>query len=71
MALFVLAVIVFIIADITIRYIAKRVREKKVIQEREEALKVSLNLDFSREAKTLKRAEVENPKSRILWIDDE
>lgn len=71
MALFVLAVIVFIIADITIRYIAKRVREKKVLQEREEALKVSLNLDYSREAKTLKRAEVENPKARILCVDDE
>jgi CheY-like chemotaxis protein len=71
MALFVLAVIVFIIADITIRYIAKRVKEKKLIQEREEALKVSLKLDFSREAKTLKRAEVESPKARILCVDDE
>ena len=71
MVLFILAVIVFIIADITIRYIAKRVKEKKVLQEREEALKVSLNLDYSREAKTLKRAEVENPKARILCVDDE
>jgi len=71
MALFVIAVIVFIIADITIRYFAKRIREKKVQQEREKALKVSLNLDFSREAKTLKRAEVENPKARILCVDDE
>ncbi len=71
MALFVIAVIVFIIADITIRYIAKRVKDKKLIQEREEALKVSLKLDFSREAKTLKRAEVDNPKARILCVDDE
>ena len=71
MALFVLAVIVFIIADITIRYVAKKIREKKIVQEREEALQVSLNLDFSREAKTLKRAEVENPKARILCVDDE
>ena len=71
MALFVLAVIIFIIADITIRYIAKQVKEKKVLQEREEALKVSLNLDYSREAKTLKRAEVEDPKARILCVDDE
>ena len=47
------------------------VKEKKVHQERQEALKVSLNLDFSREAKTLKRAEVENPKARILCVDDE
>jgi CheY-like chemotaxis protein len=71
MALFVLAVIIFIIADITIRYVAKKMREKKVHEERAEALKVSLNLDFSREAKTLKRVEVENPKARILCVDDE
>lgn len=71
MALFVLAVIVFIIADITIRFIAKKISAKKILQEREEALKVSLNLDFSREAKTLKRAEVENPNARILCVDDE
>ena len=71
MALFIVAVIVFIIADLTIRYLAKRVKEKRLHQERSEALKVSLNLDFSREAKTLKRAEVENPKARILCVDDE
>jgi CheY-like chemotaxis protein/glycine cleavage system H lipoate-binding protein len=71
MALFILAVIVFIISDLLIRYIAKRIRENKVLQEREEALKVSLKLDVSREAKTLKRAEVEKPKARILCVDDE
>ena len=71
MALFILAVIIFVIADITIRNIAKKIQEKKVIQERAEVLKESLTLDFSREAKTLKRAEVENPKARILCVDDE
>jgi len=71
MALFVVAIIIFIIADIIIRYIAKKFREKKVQTAREEALKVSLNLDFSREAKTLKRAEVENPVARIICVDDE
>ena len=71
MALFILAVIVFVIADITIRNIAKRVQDKKIKQERAEVLKESLTLDFSREAKTLKRAEVENPKARILCVDDE
>ena len=71
MALFILAVIVFIIADLLIRYIAKKVRENKIMQEREEALKESIQLDFSMEAKTLKRAEVENPKARILCVDDE
>ncbi len=71
MALFIIAVIVFIIADIIIRYVAKKIRENKTQAEREEALKVSLNLDFSREAKTLKRAEVENSKAKILCVDDE
>ncbi len=71
MALFIIAVIIFIIADITIRYFAKRIQENKTKLEREEVLKESLTLDFSREAKTLKRAEVENPKARILCVDDE
>jgi CheY-like chemotaxis protein len=71
MALFIISLFVFIIVDIIIRLIAKKVRDKKILQEREEALKVSLDLDFSTEAKTLKRAEVENPKARILCVDDE
>ncbi len=71
MALFILAVIIFIIADITIRYIAKRIQETKAQQEREEVLKESLKLDFTREAKTLKRADIEDPKARILCVDDE
>ena len=71
MALFILAVIIFIIADIFIRFIIKRVQEKKVLKEREKILEVSLDLDFSSEAKTLKRAEVENPKAKILCVDDE
>ena len=71
MALFILAVIIFIIADITIRSIAKRVQETKTNKERAEVLKESLRLDFTREAKTLKRAEIEDPKARILCVDDE
>ncbi|MCW9095900.1 MAG: response regulator, partial [Ignavibacteriaceae bacterium] len=71
MALFILAVIIFVIADITIRNIAKKIQENKLKQERAEVLKESLTLDFSREAKTLKRAEVEDPKARILCVDDE
>jgi CheY-like chemotaxis protein/glycine cleavage system H lipoate-binding protein len=71
MALFVLAVIIFVLADILLRFILKRMKEKKVREEREAALAVSLNLDFSREAKTLKRAEVQNPQARILCVDDE
>lgn len=71
MVLFIIAIIVFVIADITIRLVSRRLQEKKLRRERENALAVSLKLDFSREAKTLKRAEVEHPKARILCVDDE
>jgi CheY-like chemotaxis protein len=71
MALFILAVIIFIIADILIRMIGKRLTEKKQKKEREQVLHDSLKLDFTNEAKTLKRAEVPNPKAKILCVDDE
>jgi FixJ family two-component response regulator/glycine cleavage system H lipoate-binding protein len=71
MALFILAVIIFVISDVLIRFLIKRVQEKKIRTEREKVLTVSLNLDYSKEAKTLKRAEVENPKAKILCVDDE
>jgi len=71
MALFILALVLFIIFDILIRYIGRRMKEKKAQADRAKALEVSLQLDFSKEAKTLKRAEVQNPKARILCVDDE
>jgi CheY-like chemotaxis protein len=71
MPLFILAIVVFILADILIRYINKRISEKKTKKEREDVLTESLKLDFSSEAKTLKRAEVKNPAAKILCVDDE
>jgi CheY-like chemotaxis protein len=71
MPLFILAVIIFIIADIVIRMVGKRMTEQKQKKEREIVLTESLKLDFTNEAKTLKRAEVENPKAKILCVDDE
>jgi len=71
MPLFILAIIIFIIADILIRTIGKRVTEQKLKKEREVVLQESLKLDFTSEAKTLKRAEVQNPKAKILCVDDE
>lgn len=71
MALFIIAIIVFIIADILIRMISKRLTESKIKKEREQVLAESLQLDFTNEAKTLKRAEVQNPKAKILCVDDE
>ena len=71
MALFILAVIVFVIADIIIRVVMQKAEQKKLKKEREKVLEESLQLDFSMESKTLKRAEVPNPKARILCVDDE
>jgi len=71
MALFILALILFVIFDILIRYIGRRMKEKKAQQERAKALEVSLKLDYSLEAKTLKRVEVQEPKAKILCVDDE
>ncbi len=71
MPLFILAVIIFIIADFLLRLALKKMKEKKLREEREAALAISLKLDFSREAQSLKRAEVPNPRARILCVDDE
>jgi len=71
MPLLIIAVILFVIADVLIRQISKRIREQKERKDREAALAVSLNLDFTRESKTLKRVEVVNPKAKILCVDDE
>ncbi len=71
MPLFILAVVVFIIADIIIRFAIKTINEKKLRKERELILFESVNVDLSQEAVSLKRAEVSNPKAKILCVDDE
>ncbi|MEI6166136.1 MAG: response regulator [bacterium] len=71
MAVFFLAVLVFIFADVVIRFISKEIHAKKIKKERAVALEANLKVDFSREAKSLKRIEVESPKARILCVDDE
>ncbi|TFH01684.1 MAG: response regulator [Calditrichales bacterium] len=68
---FIIFVVIMIAADVLIRYSLKQAKAKKEIREREAALDKGLNLDFSHEAVSLKRVEVENPKARILCVDDE
>lgn len=68
---FIIAVVLFVLADLLLRYFLRRQKERRIIREREAALAVSLRLDFSREANTLKRADVEHPKARVLCVDDE
>ena len=71
MLLFILAVVVFVFADFVLRLGLKKWQEKRQREKRAAALHTSLTLDFSWEAKSLKRVAVDNPKSRILCVDDE
>ena len=64
-------VILFFFLNIAARVLYDRLKAIRRQAEREEALAESLRLDFSRESKTLKRVEVEDPKARILCVDDE
>lgn len=67
----VLTVIVFFIVDFALRMTMKKMQESKLKKDREKALDIGLKLDFADEAKSLKRVKVENPKARILAVDDE
>jgi CheY-like chemotaxis protein len=61
----------FVILDVVVRSVSRRVQEKRAMKEREAVLETSLKLDFTHEAKSLKRVEVPKPKARILAVDDE
>ena len=64
-------IILFFFLNIAARVLLDRLRQIKKQSEREEALSESLQLDFTRESKTLKRVDIEDPKARILCVDDE
>lgn len=70
-ALLVVFIVLAILGDLAVRMTLQRIRENKRRRECEEALAVSLNLDYTHEAKTLVRAEVKDPTARILCVDDE
>jgi CheY-like chemotaxis protein/glycine cleavage system H lipoate-binding protein len=69
--LVVLMFVAFVAIDFLVREVAHRMKEKRARHEREEVLNVAVRLDFTAEAKSLKRIEVPNPKARILAVDDE
>jgi len=71
MYILIIVVIVLIVADFLIRILLKEIKERKEREEREKALETGLDLDFSESAESLKRVEVDNPKARILCVDDE
>ena len=63
--------VAFVGIDFLVRMSLRRMREKRERQAREAVLKTSIRLDFTHEAKSLKRVQVSNPKARILAVDDE
>jgi len=65
------SVVAFMLLNLAARGMFLKLQENKRRAEREEALAVSLRLDFTRESKTLKRVEVKDPVARILCVDDE
>ncbi|MBI4913254.1 MAG: response regulator [Acidobacteria bacterium] len=67
----VLMFIAFVVIDIFVRKVSESLKLRRERREREDVLRVSLQLDIADEAKSLKRAEVPNPKARILAVDDE
>jgi CheY-like chemotaxis protein len=69
--LVVLLCVVFIVLDMAVREVGKRMETARERAEREAVLKSSLNLTIASEAKSLKRAEVPKAKARILAVDDE
>jgi CheY-like chemotaxis protein len=71
-ALFVVFLVVaFVLLDVVVRMVSRRLTEARARREREALLATTLRLDFTHEAKTLKRVEVPNARARILAVDDE
>ena len=64
-------IVAFIVVDLLLRTLLRRMDEKRFRKEREHALDTGLKLDVSEESPSLKRVELDNPKARILAVDDE
>jgi DNA-binding response OmpR family regulator len=64
-------IVAFIVVDLVLRMLLRRMTEARLRSERERALDAGLKLDVSEEAPSLKRVELDNPKARILAVDDE
>ena len=63
--------VAFVGIDLLVRTGLRRMREAKERQAREAVLQTAIRLDFTHEAKSLKRVVVPQPRARILAVDDE
>jgi len=68
--LIVLLAAVFIVADLVVRELSRRMAASREHAQREAVLKTALQLSTA-EARSLRRAEVPNARARILAVDDE
>lgn len=71
LAIVIVTLILFLIIDLSLRFILMMVEQSKIRKKRQEALDIGLKLQFSEEASSLKRVEVDNPRAKILAVDDE
>ncbi len=69
--LVVLLFVGFVLIDALVRLVTRRMTEAKDRRERAQVLETSLRLDFTHEAKSLKRVDVAKPMASILAVDDE
>jgi len=63
--------VIFVLADLLVRTVTRRLEERRARRERAAALATAVRLDFTDEARTLKRVEVNGAKARVLAVDDE
>jgi CheY-like chemotaxis protein/glycine cleavage system H lipoate-binding protein len=61
----------FVATEVLVDAVRRRLAARRMRREREAALDTAVRLDFTHEAPSLKRAEVSQPKARILAVDDE
>jgi len=69
--LVVLLVVGFLVVDVAVRAVGRRMEAARVRREREAVLEQSVRLEFAGEVRSLRRAEVPSPRARILAVDDE
>jgi CheY-like chemotaxis protein len=67
----ILTVATFVVVDLALRLTLRRIDETKARKLRQKALDTGLRLEFTDEARSLKRVTVDRPKARILAVDDE
>jgi len=66
-----LTIAVFILVDFGLRVLLRKREQARLLREREQALDTGLRLEWTEEAISLKRVEVDRPRARILAVDDE